>query len=164
MATLTLVIFQTTVIFFQRRLLSSNIYFSIGNDWKPTTRLRLHYPHFIPGLRRKYYVRQFELYLATFARATSSALGQCSPVALPPHLLSQHRPPTIRKPESYFETETATSSSCQVVSPSNNKFNFSTSPLPPAPAGQQSAWQAISHPDFRLPALCLTTCNQPISR
>ena len=99
-ATLTLVIFQTTVIFFQRRLLSSNIYFSIGNDWKPTTRLRLHYPHFIPSLRRKYYVRQFELYLATFARATSSALGQCSPVALPPHLLSQHRPPTIRKPES----------------------------------------------------------------
>ena len=45
--------------------------------------------------------------LATFARATSSALGQCSPVALPPLLLSQHRPPTIGKPESNVQTETS---------------------------------------------------------
>ena len=110
-------------------------------------------------------LQQIELYfldcdrlnciLATFARATSSALGQCSPVALPPLLLSQHRPPTLGKPESNVQTET--SSSCLVLF-----FNFSTSFLPLVPCGQQSAWREIAHPDFHLPAPCSTTCNHPI--
>ena len=106
-------------------------------------------------------VRQFKLYLATFVRAISlTAPGHSSPVALISHLFSQQIPPTFTKPESKLETETATI--CLAFLPSKNhrtffqqKFTFP----PPSSAVPQSAWQMIAHPDFRRPALCLTTYN-----